>query len=302
MLHIKHRPKSFDQIIGHKEIVKSLESLFHKEDKPHSILFSGPSGCGKTTFARILANGLNAEVSEINVANTSGIDFIRELDEVSRLSSIFNENKVFILDECQQLSKEAMNCLLKITEDAPKQAYFFLCTTDPNKLLSALRNRCTTFTLKPLSNKDIEKLISNITREEKIEISEDVLNLIIYKSEGCPRKSLVYLNQVRDVTDLDEAVKLLADELEEEADCIELCKLLIKKPKPSWQEVIKVFNNIKTDPEQIRIIIAGYLAGCLKRDKYPDRFGNMLELFLNPLTYGTGKSEIVYLLFKAYML
>lgn len=298
MLHINHRPKSFSEVIGHKEIIKSLESLFSEQDVPHAFLLSGSSGCGKTTIARIMANTLKAEIIEINIANTGGIDFVREMDEKARYFPLIGENKVFILDEVQQLTKEGQNALLKLLEDSPKHSYFILCTTDSNKLLLAIRNRCTSYTLKPLSDNEIKQLIKKVADVEQIDLSDDILDLIIYKANGVPRSGLVYLNQVKDIKSFEEATNLLADEITEEEDVINLCRLLIKNPKPQWIEVIDLFNKITIDPEQIRIVIAGYLAGCLKKKAF-DKYVEMLGLFLSPLTFGSQKSELIYLLYKA---
>lgn len=297
-LHLKYRPNIFDEVIGHSEIIKSIKSLFSEKDSPHAFLLSGYSGCGKTTLARIMANFLNAEVTEINIANTGGIDFVREMDEKSRYSPLMGENKVFILDEVQQLTKEGQNALLKLLEDSPKYAYFFLCTTDPNKLLLAIRNRCTSYTLKPLSDNEIKQLIQKVADAEHIDLSDDILDLLIYKSNGVPRSALVFLNQVKDIKNFDAATKLLADEITEEEDVINLCRLLIKNPNAKWAEIVGLFNKITLDPEQIRIVMAGYLAGCLKKQASP-KYAEMLNLFLSPLTFGSQKSELVYLLYKA---
>lgn len=304
-LYLKYRPENFENMVGHKNIINSLITLLSSDTLPHAFIFSGPSGTGKTTFARILANVLKADkndIIEINVANTNGVDYIRELSSSAKYVPLLGQNKVFILDECQQLTKEAQNCLLKILEDSPLHSYFILCTTDSAKLITTIKNRCTSYNLTILSNKEIEEILNRVIKEEKMCISEDVFNLIVYKAEGCPRKALVLLNQVKDISDLDEACKLLADELDKENEIIDLCKLLIKRPKVSWKEVVKVFENVNIEPEQIRIIFAGYLAGALKKSDNPAFYGNKLELFLSPLTYGSQKAEILYIIYKAWNL
>jgi len=304
MLYNKYRPKTLEEVFGHKEIKESLRNIFKQEEIPHTFLFSGPSGTGKTTLARIITNMLNAgdDIIEVNTANTNGVDFIRELNEIARKSPLLGNNKVFILDEIQQLTKEGQNCLLKLLEDSPKYSYFILCTTDVQKLLSTIKNRCISYTLKPLSNKDIESILAHVTTLEKIKLSEDVLNLLIYKSEGCPRKALVMLDQVKDVKDFDKICALLADELDKENEIIDLCRMMIKRPRANWKDLVKTFENINIDPEQIRIVVAGYLAACLKKADSPGIYAEKLELFLIPLTFGSQKSEILFLLYKAHSL
>ena len=304
MLYNDYRPKTLEEVFGHKEIKESLRNIFKQEEIPHTFLFSGPSGTGKTTLARIITNMLNAgdDIIEVNTANTNGVDFIRELNEIARKSPLLGNNKVFILDEIQQLTKEGQNCLLKLLEDSPKYSYFILCTTDVQKLLSTIKNRCISYTLKPLSNKDIESILAHVTTLEKIKLSEDVLNLLIYKSEGCPRKALVMLDQVKDVKDFDKICALLADELDKENEIIDLCRMMIKRPRANWKDLVKTFENINIDPEQIRIVVAGYLAACLKKADSPGIYAEKLELFLIPLTFGSQKSEILFLLYKAHSL
>ena len=304
MLYNKYRPKTLEEVFGHKEIKESLRNIFKQEEIPHTFLFSGPSGTGKTTLARIITNMLNAgdDIIEVNTANTNGVDFIRELNEIARKSPLLGNNKVFILDEIQQLTKEGQNCLLKLLEDSPKYSYFILCTTDVQKLLSTIKNRCISYTLKPLSNKDIESILAHVTTLEKIKLSEDVLNLLIYKSEGCPRKALVMLDQVKDVKDFDKICALLADELDKENEIIDLCRMMIKRPRANWKDLVKTFENINIDPEQIRIVVAGYLAACLKKADNPSMYAEKLELFLSNLSFGSQKAEILFLIYRAWSL
>src|SRR3972149_5740316 len=126
MLYNDYRPKTLEEVVGHEEIKESLKSLFKENTFPHAFLFSGPSGTGKTTFARIIANmlGGNGDIIEVNIANTGGVDFVRELNELARRSPLLGNNKVFILDEVQQLTKEGQNAILKLLEDSPKHSYF----------------------------------------------------------------------------------------------------------------------------------------------------------------------------------
>ena len=307
-LYLKYRPDNFDHVIGHKNIINSIESLLKSLDMPHAFLFAGPSGTGKTTIARIMAAELRADPSDIiefNIANTSGIDFIRQLNDTAFISPMMGDNKVFILDEVQQLSKEGQNCLLKLLEDSPKYAYFILCTTDSQRLLKPLRDRCQFYTLKLLSDNEIQQLISTVANLENILVPHDIMDLLVYKADGCPRKVLVSLDQIKDNTNnFDTCVNLLADELEAEEDIIDIIKGIIYK-KHTWVDLMKMFNNLNTENETIRITFANYLSGCLKNAKSSsdaEKFSKLLELFLSGLTYGSGKAELIYILYKAFNL
>lgn len=303
MLNITYRPKTFNEVIGQKEVVESIKSILQQKEIPHAFLFVGDSGLGKTTMARIIANiigGGNNEILEINVANANGVDYFRHLEETAKYAPLIGNNKIYILDEVHQMTKESQNMLLKLLEEPPKHVYFCLCTTEISKLIPTLRNRCNIYTLKPLSNKDIELLLKQVIKDEDLNLSEDILNLLIYKAEGCPRKALVMLNQVRSVDDFESATKLLADELDAEADIIDLCRLIIKRPKTQWKDIVKIFEALNLEPETIRITIAGYLAACLKKAGDPSFHAEKLELFLSPLTFGSQKSELIFLIYKSW--
>lgn len=313
-LYLKHRPDCFEHVIGHKNIINSIKPLLESNNPPHAYLFAGPSGTGKTTIARIIAKELKADSSdimELNIANTTGIDFIRQLSDSAYICPMMGDNKVFILDEVQQLSKEAQNCILKLLEDSPKYAYFILCTTDPQKLLKPLKDRCQFYTLKILSDAEIQSLLLTVANLEDILLSPDIMDLLIYKSDGCPRKALVSLEQIKNnISNFNVCVNLLADEFESEQDVIDLAKAILNKYKKlndggniTWVDFMKIYNNITVEPETIRITLANYFAGCLKNAKNTSdiqKFGNLLELFLSGLTYGTAKAEILFLLYKAW--
>jgi len=122
-LYIEYRPTSFKAVKGQPEVVKVLQNFVTKQRVPHAILFSGPSGCGKTTLARILRHKLacgDHDFFEVNAAEKRGIDFIRELQRVSRLRPVDGKCKVWIIDECHNLTKEAQHAFLKLLEDAPR--------------------------------------------------------------------------------------------------------------------------------------------------------------------------------------
>jgi len=104
-LHLKYRPKTFDEFVGGDEVKESLQNILQREvkDMPHAFLFTGPSGSGKTTMARILSNRLGCsarDLFEFNTANMRGIDTIREIANSSRFVPIDGPVRVYLLDEC----------------------------------------------------------------------------------------------------------------------------------------------------------------------------------------------------------
>ena len=169
-LYKKTRPQKLTEIIGQDDVVKKLRS-FKRSTLPHAMLFEGPSGVGKTTVARILTKRLKTHeinIQEINSADFRGIDMVRELQETIFHKPLTGDTKVFIIDECHQLTKPAQDAFLKVLEETPEHAYIILCTTEATKLKKTLRTRCSVFNFKKISQNDLVKIVTKTFTEQRV--------------------------------------------------------------------------------------------------------------------------------------
>jgi len=147
-----------------------LAQMVKRNKVPHTLLFSGPPGCGKTTLARILRKKLNCgkyDFSEVNCADFRGIDMVRDIRSHLQQAPISGDCRVWLIDEAHKLSNDAQNAFLKMLEDTPNHVYFFLATTNPQKLLKTIRTRCTEVVVKSLGDKNMEELIDDVIVGEK---------------------------------------------------------------------------------------------------------------------------------------
>ena len=108
-----HRPQSFDEVIGNKELVSILRSMVEGEKNApgkisRAILLHGKSGCGKTTLVRLFAKEVgcsDCNIIEVDAADNRGIDAIREIKKGARYKPIIGgDKKAYVLDECHGLS------------------------------------------------------------------------------------------------------------------------------------------------------------------------------------------------------
>jgi len=213
-LHIKYRPRTWDEIWGNEEVVELLKSSLSKpaEKRPHVFLLQGPSGCGKTTLARIIKKELGCAdlyYNELNVADTRGIDRVRYIISECQNTPWMGSVKIYVLDEFHQITKEAQNALLKILEDTPRHVYFILCTTEPKKIIRPIRTRSATYQVNSLPPSLIRDLLNWVCNEERKEVSNEALEVISRTCEGSSRQALVSLDQVIDINDPQKALKII---------------------------------------------------------------------------------------------
>lgn len=190
------RPTTIDELFGQQHLTGLLQSYVkNPEGMPKSILFCGPYGTGKTTVARILANLLVTQprdLIEINAAETRGIDDARSWVEFSRAAA-WGSNRVYIIDELQQMTKPAQSALLKPIEEPPAHVFFFLCTTDPGKILETIRSRCSLLEFKPFEEADTLALVEHLSKGQ---VKPELARVIHRKSGGHARDAMKLVNMV----------------------------------------------------------------------------------------------------------
>jgi hypothetical protein len=70
--------------------------------------------------------------------------------------------------------------MLKPLEDTPDHVWFFLCTTDPQKLIAPLRSRCTEIKLKALSTDELVLVMRRVRRAEHLDVDPALLEEIAF--------------------------------------------------------------------------------------------------------------------------
>ena len=221
VLALKYRPQVFKDLIGQNIIVETIEKSISQNKIPNAFLFTGIRGVGKTTIARILAKSLNCgnseknnclknkcknceeisesrhiDVLEMDAASKTGVDDVRDLIEFSRYGPTSSKFKIFIIDEVHMLSKQAFNALLKTLEEPPAYLKFIFATTEVNKIPVTVLSRCQRFDLSRIKSEELSEFLAKVAEMEKIDINQDVLNLISKISEGSVRDALSLLDRI----------------------------------------------------------------------------------------------------------
>ena len=295
------RPQSFNEVVGNEAVIKSLEKIVKQkpEKRPHAFLFSGPSGCGKTTLSRILAKEFGCsdiDFSELNVANTRGIDTIREVIDTANVYPMGGECRIFVFDEAHQLTRDAQNGLLKVIEDFPEKSYFIFCSTDPQKIIKTIQNRCSIFEVELLDEEELQILLEYALEKVEGKIPDKVFWGIVDKSEGSPRKVLTLLEKVLSVDKEENQLFLIEQDSELEKSVIDLCRLLLKTN--NWAKISTTYKMINDkDPEKIRRAILGYMKSVLLSGQN-DKVSDMIEI-MSKHTFDSGEAGLVQMLYRS---
>ena len=289
----KYRPATFEDVIGNESTIKILKQyLENKKEMPHAILLHGHSGCGKTTLARIMAKELECaptDIYEINMGNNRGIDTAREIMQYLSLNPIFGTNRIFILDEAHKTTKDFQNAMLKCLEDAPEHSFFFLCTTDPSKLIKTIRNRCAEFEIQKPMNSVMRNWLYAICEKEEIIINETWADELIDSVDNCPREALIVLEKVKAFGAFSKEV-LSSHSVQQEETVLHLCRALLH-PKASWKTISRTLEKLDEEPESIRRAVLGYMSKVALSEDNPQAI-LIIDSFQRAF-YDSGKAGLI---------
>ncbi len=197
-----------------------------------------------------------------------------------------------LVHNCHKWTSDMSNAMLKPLEDTPFNIYFFLCTTDPQKLLTALKNRCTEIKFNSLKPEQLLLLLRKVNKKEGTRVSLEVLEAISEKVEGSPRAALVLLEKVIGIETEKEQSQIIENDAGEDVskETIDFCRILLSSK--NWYEVAEVLKTVPMDePERVRYAVLGYMNAVLLKGKQNDRAGLAMEFF-SENTFCTGKAGI----------
>ena len=215
------RPQRFADLLGQGAAVQTLSNALSSGTFGQAYLFSGLRGVGKTSAARLLAKAVNCaegptdkpcgvcdscvevtagsslDVIEMDAATNTGVDDVRDLQDLLRYHPTRDRYRVIIVDEVHMLSKSAFNALLKTIEEPPPYILWIFATTDRHKVPATILSRCQQLEFRPVGLELIRGLLEEIAANDSFTISPSAAAAIAAAAEGSVRDALSLLDQLR---------------------------------------------------------------------------------------------------------
>lgn len=190
---------SFKNVVGHKDIIKYIQSAVEYGQVGHAYIMNGERGAGKKMLASLFAMTLLCEKGGSEPCNTchscrqaeSGnhpdilwvthekpgtisVDDIRtQVGDTVMIKPYQGPYKVYIIDHAELMTQQAQNALLKTLEEPPEYVVFLLLTENAEALLPTINSRCVMLKLRNIRNTLIRKYLM------------EVLQVPDYKADMC---------------------------------------------------------------------------------------------------------------------
>ena len=175
----------FKDVVGHKDIIKYIQSAVQQDKVSHAYILNGERGSGKKLLANLFAMTLQCESGQSEPCNmcrscsqvvsgnqpdiitirhekpgTISVDDIRgQLNGDILIKPYSSRYKVYIIPEADLLTVQAQNALLKTIEEPPAYAVIFLLTENADSLLQTIRSRCVILKLRNIKDTLVKKYL-----------------------------------------------------------------------------------------------------------------------------------------------
>jgi len=175
---------NFGDIIGQKNVIKSLKNSIINNMVSHAYIFEGPEGIGKKTVSSVFANALLCEsgqaepcqhcrscvkyssknhpdIKTVMISDSAfiGVDAIREFRKDVYIKPYESLRKIYIINDADKMTVQAQNSLLKVLEEPPEYAVIILNAVNASLLLPTILSRAVLIRFQVHPNQEVERFL-----------------------------------------------------------------------------------------------------------------------------------------------
>lgn len=165
------------------------------------------TSCDECTSCMMFDDDNHPDYYEINkdAGESIKIDEIREMQDRIIEKPITSEKKVYVINNAENMTVEAQNCLLKTLEEPPEFITIILVSNNENTILTTIKSRCTKVVFTEENTKELteeekeryeelEKIFGNVEKY----LSIDLLNKldVLYKDKDNIFENLDFINEI----------------------------------------------------------------------------------------------------------
>jgi len=264
----KLRPKNLEDFFGQQSILNenSLLRSAILNDKISNFIFSGPPGVGKTTLIEIISFNTRSKLIKLNAVLSSVKELRNEIaDAKDRLINSKRKTILFI-DEVHRFTSVQQDALLPSIENG---TITFIGATTENPFFAvnkALVSRSSIFTLLPLAENDLQKIIQKVLihyskqkDSKKVYLTQDAQNHLI-KFSGGDARTLINALEMAIETTAEDATEININ-LSIAEDAIQKKNIVYDKNGQNHYDVISAFiKSIRgSDPDATLLWLANML-------------------------------------------
>jgi putative ATPase len=238
------RPHTLDEILGQEHLLAPGRALRRalEADRVPSMLLWGPPGSGKTTLAEVIARLSHSRFVALS-AVTAGVADLRKVIEEAR--RVPDQRTILFIDEVHRWNKAQQDAVLPHAENGTVTLIGATTENPSFEVNSALLSRVRVFTLRALSNADIETIVRRALADterglgaRRLAIEDTAMKHLVERANGDAR---VALNALELAADAAEAAEASSIDLPLVEDAVQQRALLYDKAGDAHYDTISAF-------------------------------------------------------------
>ena len=262
------RPHNLEEFIGQEDIIgegRLLRRAIEADRLFSSIILWGPPGTGKTTMAQLIANYSQSHFESMSAVMAGKEELKLVIEGAKERRRLYNKRTILFVDEVHRWNKTQQDALLPSVETG---LIILIGATTQNPyfdVIPALVSRSRIFTLKPLSEPQLDVLLTHALKD---------------KDRGYGDRKITVDQQARD-----HLVQIAGGDARNLLNALELA---VESSKPNENGVIDINLQVAQDSIQKRV---------MKYDRNSDEHYDTISAFIKSVR-GSDPDAALYWLAK----